>query len=633
VKKLSAMAIGVALTVGGLSVTSSAWAVGTWSGSTTDISALVEETYTNDLQLVSAPDGTMVAMWSEDDTGVGVSLKAKVLTDIGWSVSPASVSESAPAINEFQLVSRPDSSFVAIWSEEDPDNGDLSNVRASVLVNDSWSPALLLANPGEDVGRLTLASAPNGTVVAAWERGYYVEASVLSASGWSETKDLGEGSDPQVAAAPNSALAVTWNAGDRSIPTPAAIIYSGTTWSDPVSLSSTTGLPPLLAASPTGLVAIWTEGGSDRFPRASTFNGTVWSPTFDLSDDSSSGAGSSGQVVATRDQTGTPTGTVVTWFDGSPVSGSVWTRTFNGTTWSEPFELADASQVAINHQVVAAPNGTLVAAWQKNGGGPLIVRTFADSAWSAPFELASDLARLPQLASAANGYFVATWQEKLSGVPTTVASTFDGTGWSTPATVLATGTASPRVASRANNEFVVAWSWTPPDFDGDIIQATTAATPAATPATAPAQVTGLTAAAANGSATLTWTAPSNGGTSITDYIIEKNDGTSGWSTVTDGVSTGTSHTVTGLTNGIGYQFRISAVNATGTGATSTASATVTPTATATAPAQPGASGDGRLATTGAAPIVGIGGLAAALVLLVGGGLLVATRRRNALSAE
>jgi len=41
----------------------------------------------------------------------------------------------------------------------------------------------------------------------------------------------------------------------------------------------------------------------------------------------------------------------------------------------------------------------------------------------------------------------------------------------------------------------------------------------------------------------------------------------------------------------------------------------------------------QLADTGAAPIAGLGGLAAVLALLVGGGLLVAARRRNALSAE
>jgi hypothetical protein len=572
----------------------------------------------------------MVAMWIEDEDGVGVSLKGRVLTDSGWSVLPASVSASAAGINEFQLVSRPDSSFVAVWTEEDPDDDDFSTVMYSMFDGDSWSLGLALANRGEDAGRLELASAPNGTVVAAWEREESVEARILVASSWSATKDLGEGSRPQVAAASNSTVAVTWNAGVPGQTTAAAITYTGTTWSVSVSLSTIGGLAPLLAASPTGFVAVWLEGVNDRFPRASAFDGTQWSPTLELRGEDSIGS-RSGQVVATRDQTGTVTGTVVTWYEGQSDSGIAWTRTFNGTTWTDPFVLADASQMAANHQIVAAHNGTLVAVWYREGGGPLMVRTFAGTTWSDPFELATVPVggglRDPQLASAANGYFVATWEQRQDCCTGDVfASTFDGTSWSAPAIRLDTGTEFQRVASRANNEFVVAWIWSPQNGDRSVIRATTAATPTAT-ATAPAQVTGLTATAANGSATLTWTAPSDGGTPITDYLIEQNDGVGGWVTVTDGVSIGASYTVTGLTNGTGYQFRISAVNATGTGAASTASATVTPTATATAPAQPGAPGDGRLAATGAAPIAGIAGFAAALMLLVGGGLLVATRRR------
>lgn len=60
--------------------------------------------------------------------------------------------------------------------------------------------------------------------------------------------------------------------------------------------------------------------------------------------------------------------------------------------------------------------------------------------------------------------------------------------------------------------------------------------------------------------------------------------------------------------------------------TDTPTEDATDTTAAAAPAR-------TLAATGATSIAGIGGLAAALALLVGGGLLVATRRRNAMSAE
>jgi hypothetical protein len=76
-------------------------------------------------------------------------------------------------------------------------------------------------------------------------------------------------------------------------------------------------------------------------------------------------------------------------------------------------------------------------------------------------------------------------------------------------------------------------------------------------------------------------------------------------------------------------------NITGTGvdavpAVTTPTPVVTPAPSAAAVVPPAPR---QLAATGTAEAAGIGGLAAALALLVGGGLLVATRRRNALSAE
>lgn len=69
---------------------------------------------------------------------------------------------------------------------------------------------------------------------------------------------------------------------------------------------------------------------------------------------------------------------------------------------------------------------------------------------------------------------------------------------------------------------------------------------------------------------LAWTAPSSdGGSAITDYTVEYRISPAGsWNTFAHTASTATSRTVTGLTNGTAYDFRVSAVNAVGTGATS-----------------------------------------------------------------
>ena len=80
-------------------------------------------------------------------------------------------------------------------------------------------------------------------------------------------------------------------------------------------------------------------------------------------------------------------------------------------------------------------------------------------------------------------------------------------------------------------------------------------------ATVPGAPTGLSAATSGTQATISWTAPSNnGGVAISDYIVEYREGTGAWQTFSDGTSSSTSATVTGLTGTSNYSFRVSAKN-------------------------------------------------------------------------
>jgi alpha-tubulin suppressor-like RCC1 family protein len=91
-----------------------------------------------------------------------------------------------------------------------------------------------------------------------------------------------------------------------------------------------------------------------------------------------------------------------------------------------------------------------------------------------------------------------------------------------------------------------------------------------------------TGTAGDGSVSLTWAAPvSDGGSAITDYVVEYSIDDTTWSTFVDGTSALTSATVTGLANATTYRFRVTARNDVADGVVSTASATVTPAAPTT----------------------------------------------------
>ncbi len=81
------------------------------------------------------------------------------------------------------------------------------------------------------------------------------------------------------------------------------------------------------------------------------------------------------------------------------------------------------------------------------------------------------------------------------------------------------------------------------------------------PALPPSPPTGLTGVAWNASVALSWTAPSG---IIADYIVEyKTTAWAIWLTFNDGVGTGTTANVIGLTNGTSYDFQVKARNGNG----------------------------------------------------------------------
>jgi chitinase len=102
-------------------------------------------------------------------------------------------------------------------------------------------------------------------------------------------------------------------------------------------------------------------------------------------------------------------------------------------------------------------------------------------------------------------------------------------------------------------------------------------------ATAPAAPTNARATAGDAQATVTWQAPKkNGGSAILSYRVVSTPG----SVATTVNAPSLSATVTGLTNGTSYTFKVYARNAIGEGVASSASNAVTPTGSAPPPPPP-----------------------------------------------
>jgi predicted phage tail protein len=138
-------------------------------------------------------------------------------------------------------------------------------------------------------------------------------------------------------------------------------------------------------------------------------------------------------------------------------------------------------------------------------------------------------------------------------------------------------------------------------------------TPIYRPPTTPGAPTIGTVTPGDASVTVTWTAPPDGGSPITGFYVQPflAGVASGSARFVPGTGT-TGFTVTGLTNGKAYTFKVQAQNAVGTGAYSAASSAVTPAAAPGAPVIGKATASGRSATvkwsppkvTGGSPVTG-----------------------------
>lgn len=174
------------------------------------------------------------------------------------------------------------------------------------------------------------------------------------------------------------------------------------------------------------------------------------------------------------------------------------------------------------------------------------------------------------------------------------------TATSTPSGLTASGASSPLVVTGLANGTAYTFVVTATNAFGSTASEASASV---TPRTIPSTPSAPTATRGDTQVSLSWTAPANGGSAITDYAIQySSDSGSNYTTFADGTSASTTATVTGLTNGTSYVFRIAATNIAGTSAYSSASTAVTPAGVPATPSAPTpTAGNGSVALSWTAP--------------------------------
>ena len=207
-----------------------------------------------------------------------------------------------------------------------------------------------------------------------------------------------------------------------------------------------------------------------------------------------------------------------------------------------------ASMIGLNQSTTPVAPGAPTGVTATAGNGS------ANVSWTAPNDGNSPITSYTITPSAGGTTLTPT---VISGNPAATSATITGltNGTSYTFTVTATNAVGTGPASAPSN----------------------AVTPTAP--TAPGTPTGVTATAGNGSANVSWTAPSNGGSAITSYTVTPYlSGVAQTPTTVTGTPPSTTATVTGLTNGQSYTFTVTATNAVGSGPASSASNAVTPSA-------------------------------------------------------
>ena len=491
-------------------------------------------------QVASNGDSLTAAWWRSDGENHRVEVRSSSDAGVTWSPS-ITLSEAGQHATEHRLaVSATDQAVV--WERSDGAN---SRVQVSTAPQGgAWSSPYSLSLPGQDARSPHIAT-DGATMVAVWSR--------------SGNGDNVNGSLPFIEAS--------------------ASTNGGASWSAPVRISAIGGwgLYPQVAIDGDVVTVVWIRSDADNNFRVqastSTDRGFTWNEPVTLS--AMGGTAFGPQLVS-----GGGVSTVV-WHADSPDSGGIdrVQSAFsidNGSSWSEPVNLS-ASASSSQYPRIVNDGSRITVAWTRQGQpGYLLQRRLievthsADGglSWSTPATVSAIDRGTNDPEIATNGQSILVVWEQYDGSVRTAqyaASPDAGETWTSPA-IVSQGLLPQIVFSRDSFTVVM--------MNSGVIQAQVASSASRWGVGSAPQ--GLTATPGSRVVLLGWAAPAqlNGGT-VRDYIVQYRLGTSGaWLTFEDGADTTTSTTVTGLSVGERYWFKVSAVTEFGTGPESSAATSV-----------------------------------------------------------
>ncbi len=326
------------------------------------------------------------------------------------------------------------------------------------------------------------------------------------------------------------------------------------TYDDGVSVSTTTTIPNLLVGTAYKFrVAATNAAGTGAFTSDSSQTVPFGVPTVPLN---LLGTAGNAQVVLTWSEPSSTGGSPITDYriQYSSNSGNTWT-TFSDSISADRTATVTGLANAVTYIFrVAAINaaGTGINSSNSPSVTPITVPGAPTSLSGTP---GNEVIQLTWLAPSFNGgsaitdYAVqwsdnngASWSDLVDGVTSVPGFTFGG---------FSNGTSYIFRVAAINAAGTGAYS---------------ASSASLTPRQSPSAPSQVNATSGNSKVDLIWSTPTNnGGSPITDYVVQYSTNGTSWTTFNDGVSTGTITSVTGLTNGTSYFFRVAAVNAAGTG--------------------------------------------------------------------